>query len=169
MHAKIFILIQHNSKQSRSHENMSILLTKEQRKKLIDELNKGAAREITAIIQYSYHHVMAEGMESPALSEMFEKVALQEMEHLEEFADRIKYLGGVPTTKPNPIKVGGTLKQMVQDDLELEYQAIRLYKGQIAMAKEIGDTTTRLMLEKILTAEEEHADKWETVLKKRVK
>jgi len=68
---------------------------------------------------------------------------------LEEFSDRINYLGGVPTTKPNPIKVSGTLKQMVQDDLELEYQAIRLYKGQIAIAKEIGDTTTCLMLEKI--------------------
>jgi len=148
---------------------MSILLTKEQRQKLIDELNKGVAREITAIIQYSYHHVMAEGMESPALSEMFEKVALEEMEHLEQFSERINYLGGIPTTKPNPIKVGGTLEQMVQDDLELEYQAIRLYKGQIAIAKEIDDTTTRLMLEKILTTEEEHADKWERVLKKRVK
>jgi len=144
-------------------------LTKEQRKKLIDELNKGVAREITAIIQYSYHHVMAEGLESPALSEMFEKVAKEEMEHMEEFSDRINYLGGVPTTKPNPIKVGGTLKQMVEEDLKLEYEAIKLYKGQIAIAKEIGDTTTRLMLEKILTAEEEHADKWETVLKKHVK
>jgi len=148
---------------------MSTLLTKEQRQKLIDELNKGVAREITAIIQYSYHHVMAEGMESPALSEMFEEVAKEEMDHLEEFSGRINYLGGVPTTKPNPIKVGGTLKQMVEDDLELEYQAVKLYKAQTAIAKEIGDTTTRLILEKILTTEEEHADKWETVLKKHVK
>lgn len=148
---------------------MSFLLTKEQRKKLIDELNKGVAREITAIIQYSYHHVMAKGMESPAISEMFEKTALEEMDHMEEFSDRINYLGGLPTTKPNPIKVGGTLQKMIQDDLEIEYEAIRLYKGQIAIAKEIGDTTTRLMLEKILTTEEEHADKWETVLKKHVK
>jgi len=148
---------------------MSFLLTKEQRKKLIDELNKGVAREITAIIQYSYHHVMAEGMESPAISEMFEKVALEEMDHLEEFSDRINYFGGVPTTKPNPIKVGGTLQEMVKADLELEYEAIRMYKGQISVAKEIGDTTTRLMLEKILTTEEEHADKWETLLKKHVK
>jgi len=146
---------------------MSILLTKEQRKKLIDELNKGVAREITAIIQYGYHHVMAQGMESPAISEIFEKTALQEMQHLEEFSDRINYLGGVPTTKPNPIKVGGTLKQMIKDDLELEYEAIRLYKGQIEIAKEIGDSTTRLMLEKILATEEEHADKWETVIQKR--
>jgi len=148
---------------------MSFLLTKEQRKKLIDELNKGVAREIAAIVQYSYHHVMAEGMESPALSEMFEKTALDEMKHLEEFSERINYFGGVPTTKPGPIKTGGTLKQMIQDDLEAEYQAIRLYKEQIAIAKEIGDTTTRLMLEKILATEEEHADKWETVLKKHVK
>jgi len=148
---------------------MSFLLTKEQRKKLIDELNKGVAREITAIIQYSYHHVMAEGMESPAISEMFEKVALEEMDHLEEFSDRINYFGGVPTTKPNPIKVGGTLQEMVKADLELEYEAIRMYKGQITVAKDIGDTTTRLMLEKILTTEEEHADKWETLLKKHIK
>jgi bacterioferritin len=148
---------------------MSILLTKEQRKQLIDELNKGVAREITAIIQYSYHHVMAEGMNSPAISEMFEKVAIEEMQHLEDFSGRINYLGGVPTTKPNPIKVGGTLEQMVKDDLQTEYEAIRLYKGQIEIAKRIGDTTTRLMLEKILTAEEGHADKWETLLKKRPK
>jgi bacterioferritin len=146
---------------------MSILLTKEQRKKLIDELNRGAAREITAIIQYSYHHVMAEGMNSPAISDMFEKIALEEMKHLEEFSERINYLGGVPTTKPNPIKVGGTLEQMVKADLQTEYEAIRLYKPQIEIAKQIGDTTTRLMLEKILTTEEEHADKWETLLKKR--
>ena len=114
---------------------MSILLTKEQRKKLIDELNKGVAREITAIIQYSYHHTLAEGMQSPALSKIFEKVAQEEMEHMEEFSERIHYLGGVPTTKPNPIKVGGTLKKMVEDDLELEYQAVKLYKAQITIAK----------------------------------
>jgi len=148
---------------------MSILLTKEQRKKLIEELNKGVAREITAIIQYSYHHVMAEGMNSPPISEMFEKTALDEMQHMEEFSDRINYLGGVPTTKPNPIKVGGTLEKMINDDLQTEYEAIRLYKGQIEIARQIGDTTTRLMLEKILSKEEEHADKWETLLKKRPK
>jgi bacterioferritin (cytochrome b1) len=37
------------------------------------------------------------------------------------------------------------------------------------MCEEIGDTTTRLMLEEILTDEEEHADTWETILQKTVK
>ena len=33
----------------------------------------------------------------------------------------------------------------------------------------LGDSTTRLMLEQILTDEEDHADTWETVLAKRPK
>jgi bacterioferritin (cytochrome b1) len=37
------------------------------------------------------------------------------------------------------------------------------------MCEEIGDTTSRLMLEEILTDEEGHADTWETILQKTVK
>ncbi len=148
---------------------MSQLLSKAEREKLIEALNKGAAREIGAIIQYSYHHAMAEGIASPEISDLFEKTATEEMEHLESFAQRIVYLGGTPTTKPTDIKTGGDLKKMIEDDLTIEYQAISMYKEQIKLAAEIGDTTTRLMLEKILTAEEKHADTWETILQKRVK
>ena len=54
-------------------------------------------------------------------------------------------------------------------DLDGEYMAIKTYKSHIKMCEEIGDTTTRLMLEEILTDEEEHADTWETILQKTVK
>jgi bacterioferritin len=91
------------------------------------------------------------------------------MKHLEKLADRVNYLGGVPNTKPAPIKLGGPLKKMVQDDLNGEYTAIKTYKSQVKICEEIGDTTTRLMLEEILTDEEGHADTWETVLQKTVK
>jgi bacterioferritin (cytochrome b1) len=37
------------------------------------------------------------------------------------------------------------------------------------MCAEIGDTTSRLMLEEILSEEEGHADTWETNLQKTVK
>lgn len=66
-------------------------------------------------------------------------------------AKRINYLGGVPTTKPGPIKTGGTLKKMITDDLDGEYTAIRTYKGHIELCDKPGDSTTRLMLEQILT------------------
>ncbi len=148
---------------------MSILLKKADRQKIIKALNFDIGLEIGAIIQYIMHEVMAEGMESPAIMEKFEEIGKEEMKHLQKFADRVNYLGGVPNTKPAPIKVGGTLKKMVQDDLNGEYMAIKTYKEHVKMCAEIGDTTTRLMLEEILTDEEDHADTWETILQKTVK
>jgi bacterioferritin len=148
---------------------MSILLSKTDREKIIKALNIDIGLELGAIIQYIMHEVMGEGMESPAIMEKFEEIAKEEMKHLEKFADRVNYLGGIPNTKPNPVKVGGALKKMVQDDLNGEYTAIKTYKSQVKMFEEIGDTTTRLMLEEILTDEEDHADTWETVLQKTVK
>ena len=148
---------------------MSTLLSKADREKIINALNIDIGLEIGAIIQYIMHGVMAEGMESPAIIEKFEEISREEMKHLEKLADRVNYLGGVPNTKPNPVKVGGALKKMVQDDLDGEYTAIKTYKSQIKMFDEIGDTTTRLMVEEILTDEEDHADTWETVLQKAVK
>jgi bacterioferritin len=148
---------------------MSILLSKADREKIIKALNIDIGLEIGAIIQYIMHEVMAEGMESPAIMDKFEEISREEMKHLEKFADRVNYLGGVPNTKPNPVKVGGALKKMVQDDLDGEYTAIKTYKSQIKMFDEIGDTTTRLMVEEILTDEEDHADTWEAVLQKAVK
>jgi len=148
---------------------MSTLLKKAEREKIIEALNFDIGLEIGAIIQYIMHEVMAEGMESPAIMEKFEEISREEMKHLERFAERVNYLGGVPNTRPAPIKVGGALKKMVQDDLNGEYMAIKTYKGHVKMCDEIGDTTTRLMLEEILTDEEDHADTWETVLQKTVK
>ncbi len=148
---------------------MSTLLSKAEREKIIKALNIDIGLEIGAIIQYIMHEVMAEGMESPAINGKFESIAREEMQHLEKFADRVNYLGGVPNTKPAPVKVGGAIKKMMQDDLTNEYNAIKTYKSHVKMCEEIGDTTTRLMLEEILTDEEEHADTWETILQKTVK
>jgi len=148
---------------------MSILLSKADRQKIIKALNIDIGLELGAIVQYIMHEVMAEGMESPAIMEKFESISRDEMKHLERLAQRVNYLGGVPSTKPAPIRVGGNLKKMVQDDLDGEYTAIKTYKSQIKMLEEIGDTTSRLMLEEILTDEENHADTWETVLLKTVK
>jgi len=145
------------------------MMKKADRQKIIKALNTDIGMEIGAIIQYLYHHVMAEGMESPAIIDLFEETAKDEMKHMEMLAERIDYLGGVPTTKPAPIKVGGDLKKMIKDDLDGEYMAIKTYKGHIELCAKIGDSTTRLMLEQILTDEEGHANTWETTLAKRPK
>ena len=51
-------------------------------------------------------------------------------------------------------------------DLAGEYEAIEFYKSVIRLAAELGDSTTRLMMEEITAEEEGHADLWETILQK---
>lgn len=134
-------------------------------KELIEALNRDRADELAAILQYMGHHYTAEGVESPAIIEIFKKTAIDEMKHAEKLAERIVYLGGEPVQKPSQIiKKGGDLKKMIQDDLDAENMAIKNYKEHIKLAEELGDYGTKHMLEEILQDEENHADTWETIL-----
>ncbi|MDH4227369.1 MAG: ferritin-like domain-containing protein [Deltaproteobacteria bacterium] len=139
-------------------------MAKKVNKEIIDALNLDRAFELGAIIQYMGHHYEGSGMESPAIAEIFKKTAIDEMKHAEMLAERIAYLGGVPVQKPTPSKRGGSLKDMIKDDLEAENEAIERYKKHIELCVKHGDVTTRCMLEAILEDEEGHADEWETVL-----
>ena len=136
----------------------------EDARKIIDALNQDVSLELGAVIQYLWHHYMAEGMESPAVIALFEKLSREEMGHLEGFAERVVDLGGEPNSQMAPIKKGGDLKKMVRDDMEGERNAIQVYKGHIRLAAELGDTTTRLLLEEVVATEEDHAALWETTL-----
>jgi bacterioferritin len=136
------------------------------KEKLFDALNKSIARELQVSIQYMWQHVMAVGIGSAAVADIFKKIAIEEMKHAEKFAERLNYLGGVPTTQPDPIKVGGDLTKMLADDLKAEEEAIGLYKAYIKLASDMNDPATRLMYEEILEAEEEHHDTFGKLLQK---
>ncbi|MFQ5735973.1 MAG: bacterioferritin [Thermodesulfobacteriota bacterium] len=140
-------------------------LGEETRKKIIDALNVDRSFELAAIGQYMGHHYEADGPESFSVVDIFKSTSIDEMKHAEKLAERIVYLGGVPVQKPAAIKRGGEVKAMVGDDLEAELGAIERYREHIKLCDELGDTTTRLMLEEILAQEEGHADTWETYLK----
>ncbi len=134
--------------------------------KLTDMLNKAIAREIQVSVQYMWQHVMAKGLESAEIADVFEDVAITEMKHAEKIAERLFYFDITPTTKPDPIKVGGTLKEMLADDTRAEEEAIDLYKEIIKLALSEGDSTTRLLFEQILSEEEAHHDTFTTLLGK---
>jgi bacterioferritin len=134
------------------------------RKKVIDALNKDLSDELAAILQYMQHHYMAEGMDSPGVVEMFKKMAIDEMKHAEMLAERISYLGAEPTMTLSRVKKGGNLRKMVKDDLDSENETIKQYKEHVGLCNDLKDPTTRLMLEKILSEEEDHADSWERIL-----
>ena len=135
-------------------------------KELLEALNEALTEELASIIQYMYHHVMGQGLTSPAVLAMFKSHAMDEMGHAYALAERIDLLGGVPTAVVGPIKVGGDLKKMVQDDLDGEYRAIDMYGRYVKLAAKGDDPVTRRLLEDILGTEEGHANDWETVLGK---
>lgn len=133
-------------------------------KELLDLLNKGIAREIQVSIQYMWQHVQWSGVKGFAVQDELKNIAKQEMKHAETIAERLWYLGGKPTTKPDPIFVGGTLKEMLERDMKDEEVAIKLYKQTIDKARAENDETTAFLFMEILEDEEDHHDTFQTML-----
>jgi bacterioferritin len=158
----------------------------EWRKVFTDEyfalLNKAAASEIMAIIQYTNQHekaalltlrkketaleVITEKNKTKAVSDLLKGVFMQEMEHLEKISERIYLLEGETTTNPDPLpKVGDTADDFLKLDHAAENDAILLYRKIIEEAMKRGDTQTRRMFEDIVMQEEEHYWKFDDYLK----
>jgi bacterioferritin len=133
-------------------------------KKLLDMLNMAIAREVQVSIQYMWQHVQWIGVKGYATKDAFEGIAKQEMKHAETIAERLFYLGGIPTTKPDPIHVGKTLKEMIAQDVKDEKNAIDMYKGIIELARKESDETTAFIFMDILKDEEDHHDTFTTLL-----
>ncbi|WP_455284943.1 ferritin-like domain-containing protein [[Eubacterium] cellulosolvens] len=134
--------------------------------KLLDMLNQAIARELQVSIQYMWQHVQWKGVEGYAVSEEFKKIAIAEMKHAEKIAERLWYLGGTPTTQPNPIVVGEKLEEMINFDVKAELEAITMYKEIMDIALKEGDAATREIFEEIEEEEEEHHDFFTSLLEK---
>ena len=137
---------------------------KKDSKELLELLNKAIAREIQVSVQYMWQHVLWKGVKAFAVRDVFKEFAIVEMKHAEEIAERLAYLGGVPTTKPEPIFVGNDLKEMLETDKKDEEGAIKLYKEIIKVAMREDDEVTKRMFQKILADEEEHHDTFSGLL-----
>ena len=131
---------------------------------LLELLNKAIAGELQVAIQYMWQHVQWKGVKGFAVQEELKKIAITEMKHAEAIAERLVYLGGKPTTKPEPIFVGETLREMIERDKTDEENAINLYKQIIQTASNEGDITTARLFREILGEEEEHHDFFTSLL-----
>jgi bacterioferritin len=128
-------------------------------------LNHAVATEIVCILRYKFHAVCATGLASEAVKEEFAQHAKDEEEHLDLLAERINQLGGKPDLDPDGLTSraaseyveGETLVDMIKENLVAERIAVETYRDMIRYFGE-KDPTTRLLLERILAQEEEHAN-----------
>lgn len=133
-------------------------------KKLLDLLNAGIARELQVAVQYMWQHVQWSGVKGFAVTGEIKSIGITEMKHAEAIAERLYYLGGIPTTKPEPIFVGKSLKEMIARDIKDEEGGIRLYRQIIELAKKENDETTYKLFQGILSDEEAHHDFFTTAI-----
>jgi bacterioferritin len=133
-------------------------------KKTIQLLNDALATEIVCVLRYMHHYFMATGVHAMAVRDEFKEHADAEREHADMIADRIQQLGGSPDYNPGSLvqrsasqyAEGNTLGDMIREDLIAERIVIEVYSEMIRYFAD-NDPTTRVMIEKILRDEEEHA------------
>lgn len=126
--------------------------------KVIEELNHALREELTAINQYFIHAEMCENFGYERLSKYIKKQSIGEMKHAEALIERILFLDGTPSMEPMALNIGQTVKQMIENDLALEINAVAMYNKAVAVARAENDNGSRELLEKLVKDEEEHVD-----------
>ncbi|TGL07599.1 bacterioferritin [Leptospira levettii] len=133
------------------------------KKEVIDILAEVLSAELTAINQYFIHAKLCKNWGYMELAEYLRKESIEEMKHADEIMERILYFDGIPDLqKYMKINVGQTVPEMLQHDLQLEYNAVERLNRGINICVASKDNGTRELLEKILVSEEEHIDWIET-------
>jgi len=131
----------------------------------IEILQSVLATEIVCVLRYTMNAIAATGISSEGVRKEFDQHAKEEQEHMRLVAERINQLGGAPDFNPEGLAtrsaseyvVGANLIEMIKENLIAERIACEHYRELIHYFGE-NDPTTRLMLENILTNEEEHAN-----------
>jgi bacterioferritin len=133
-------------------------------KKVIDLLNQGRSRELTAITQYMAQHYELEDQDFGKLATRLKDIAIQEMKHAEKLAERILFLKGEPTSKPDAeTRKGQEISDMLKTDIGLETQAIQMYNDASVVCAAEKDQISKELFEDLLKDEEEHLNIFENI------
>src|ERR1700759_1665739 len=134
-------------------------------KQTIEILQAVLATEIVCVLRYTMNAIAATGIASESVKDEFNQHAKEEQGHMRAVAERINQLGGTPNFNPEGLasrsasqySEGGNLIEMIKENLVAERIACEHYRELIRYFAD-GDPTTRVMMEGILTNEEEHAN-----------
>jgi bacterioferritin len=132
---------------------------------IIRLLNDSLATELVCVLRYRRHHFTARGLASPKIAEEFMVHSREESGHADRLAERIVQLGGEPDFNPQTLHKrshagydeSAELKDMIKANLVAERVAIETYSQMITLIGE-KDSTTRRLIEDILSKEQEHAE-----------
>ncbi|MCV6637038.1 bacterioferritin [Candidatus Albibeggiatoa sp. nov. NOAA] len=126
---------------------------------VVEKLNMLLAGELAAIDQYWLHSRMYEDWGLQALYERIDHEVDDEKMHADHLIRRILFLEGKPDiVTRDPVKIGSTVPEMLQNDLDVEYHVVNALKEVIVYCESVKDFVTRDILVQMLDdTEQDHA------------
>ena len=134
-------------------------MSRQKSKVVIKALNNVLTAELTAINQYFLHAKMFQNWGYERLYTKVYRESIDEMKHSDEIIARVLYLDGLPNVQRlSKVNIGESVKECLECDLALEYDALPRLKEGIELCSSEGDHGSRMLLQRILESEEEHVD-----------
>ena len=135
-----------------------------QKKKVVEVLNQARSMELHGIHQYMNQHYNLDNLDYGELAAKMKLIAIDEMRHAEAFAERIKELGGEPTTEmAAKVDKGQKVEVIYSFDADLEDETIAAYNNFLKICQENGDNLTAKLFETIINEEQIHFNYFDNV------
>jgi bacterioferritin len=132
---------------------------------VIERLNEALFLELGAVNQYWVHYRLLGDWGVQKLSAKERAESIEEMHHADKLIERIIFLEGHPNLqRVAPLRIGQTVKEVLEADLAGEYDARTAYKASRELCEKLGDYVSKNLFEELLTDEEGHIDFLETQL-----
>ena len=132
---------------------------------VIEYLNKALRSELTSVNQYWLHYRLLENWGYRDLAKKWRKESIEEMEHADKLVHRIIFLDGFPNMQVlDPLRIGQTVKEVLESDLATEMSARALYEEGATYCHGVRDYVSRDLFEELMSDEEKHIDFLETQL-----
>ena len=136
----------------------------ERRAKVIEVLNKARSMELQAIHIYMAQHYKLDDMDLGELAVNMKLIAIDEMRHAEQFAERISELGGDPTTERlGKVVKGKDALGMFAIGSHEEDTTIDTYNQFLLTCREMGDSISVKLFELIIDEEQLHYNYFDNV------
>ena len=127
--------------------------------KVLEYLNQVLKNELTAINQYWLHYRLLDNWGVKKLAQLERHESIDEMKHADMVAERILFLDGLPNFQLlGRLRIGETVEEVLQADLDVEYEAVPVLKDAIEHSEKVRDFVSRDLFASILESEEEHID-----------
>jgi bacterioferritin len=133
------------------------------RSKSIELLNKAVGDELSAVHQYMYFHFILDDLGYDLLANIFKRTAIEEMMHIERFAERILFLGGdVEMKASSEVIKEKDPENMLKWAMDSEEGAIVDYNKWAMECANASDSMSKQLFESIIADEERHFDQYDT-------